>query len=136
MIWPLIKGLALTLKYTFSKSVTIQYPEERPEIARRWRGRHLLLRHENGRIRCVACMLCATVCPSQCIYIEPGEDEEGKYPEIYRIDLGRCIFCGLCVEACPKDAITMTTKSYELAEYSREALILDKERLLQFPKTT
>ena len=132
MIWPLIKGLALTLRYTFSKAVTVQYPEERPEISDRFRGRHLLLQDDRGRIKCVACMLCATVCPAQCIQIEPGEDEEGKYPQTYRIDLGRCIFCGLCIEACPKEAIRMT-KAYELAEYRQEDLLLDKAKLLREP---
>ncbi len=132
MILPLIKGLALTLRYTFSKSVTVQYPEERPEISERWRGRHLLLQDDTDRIKCVACMLCATVCPAQCIYIEPTEDEKGKYPDTYRIDLGRCIFCGLCIDACPKEAIRMT-QTYELAEYTREDMILDKEKLLKWP---
>ncbi len=132
MIAPMIKGLALTLRYAFSKSVTVQYPEERPEISERWRGRHLLLRDKTDRIKCVACMLCSTICPAECIYIEPTEDEKGKYPDTYSIDLGRCIFCGLCVEACPKEAIVMTN-TYELAEYTREAMILDKEQLLKSP---
>ncbi len=132
MILPLIKGLALTLRYAFSKPVTVQYPEEKPEISERWRGRHLLLRDDSDRIKCVACMLCATVCPAQCIDIEPTEDEKGKYPDTYQIDLGRCIFCGLCVEACPKEAIHMT-RTYELAEYTRQDMILDKEKLLKMP---
>lgn len=134
MIIPLLKGLKLTLQYFFTKKVTLQYPDEKWEVAPRWRGRHQLTVHESGKIKCVACMLCATVCPAECIQIEAqAEPDNRKYPETYVLDLGRCIFCGHCVEVCPKEAIIMTT-AYELSEYSREALILDKETLLQPPE--
>jgi|UniRef100_A0A7C4AQ73 NADH-quinone oxidoreductase chain I len=134
MIVPLIQGLKLTLKYFFSKKITLQYPEEKWDVAPRWRGRHVLTTHASGKIKCVACMLCATVCPANCISIEAAaEPDNRKYPEKYSIDLGRCIFCGFCVEVCPKEAIIMST-AYELSEYSREDLILDKQRLLQPPQ--
>ena len=84
--------------------------------------------------RCVACLLCATVCPSECITVEAAEDpdpEVQKRPERFSIDLGRCCFCGLCVEACPEDAIRMDTGVIELAETSREALDYGLEDLLQ-----
>ncbi len=134
MIIPLLQGLKLTLKQFFSKKVTLQYPDEKWEVAPRWRGRHVLTRHGSGKIKCVACMLCATVCPAECIYIEAAaEPDNRKYPEQYTIDLGRCIFCGHCVEVCPKEAIEMSTV-YELSEFSRESLILDKETLLEPPR--
>ncbi len=133
MIGPLIKGLALTIRYLFAPPVTEEYPEERWEPFPRYRGRHQLLRHEDGRIKCVACMLCATVCPARCIRIEGAVNEQGEqYPATYEIDLGRCIFCGFCVEACPKEAILMTTH-YELAALDRRSMILDKEALLRPP---
>jgi NADH-quinone oxidoreductase chain I len=134
MIIPLLQGLGVTLKHFFSKKITLQYPEEKWEVAPRWRGRHRLKVHSSGKIVCVACMLCATVCPAECIKITAqAEPDNRKYPESYTIDLGRCIFCGHCVEVCPKDAIEMTT-AYELSELSREALILDKEALLKPPE--
>ncbi len=133
MIIPLLQGLKLTLKYFFSKKVTMLYPEEKWDVARRWRGRHVLTVYPSGKIRCVACMLCATVCPAECIKIEAAAEEDNrKYPESYVLDLGRCIFCGHCVEVCPKEAIEMTT-AYEISEYSRENLILDKEALMKPP---
>jgi NADH-quinone oxidoreductase chain I len=134
MIAPLIKGLKLTLGYFFKKKYTLQYPEEKWEVAPRWRGRHVLTVHESGKIRCVACMLCATICPAECIHIEgAAEPDNRKYPEEYTIDLGRCIFCGFCVEVCPRQAIEMTTV-YEISEYTREDLILNKEQLLKPPE--
>jgi NADH-quinone oxidoreductase subunit I len=134
MIIPLLQGLKLTLKQFFSKKVTMQYPEEKWEVAPRWRGRHVLTVFPSGKIRCVACMLCATVCPAECITIEAAAEEDNrKYPESYVLDLGRCIFCGHCVEVCPKEAIEMSTV-YEMSEYTREDLILDKEALLKPPQ--
>ncbi len=134
MIIPLLQGLKLTLKFFFTKKITMRYPEEKWEVAPRWRGRHFLTRFESGKIRCVACMLCATACPAECIRIVAAvEPDNRKYPEIYEIDLGRCIFCGHCVEVCPRHAIEMTPV-YEISEYSREALILDKEALMTPPQ--
>lgn len=134
MIIPLLKGLKLTLKYLFQPKITLQYPEEKWEVAPRWRGRHILKLHESGKIKCVACMLCATVCPAECITIvAAAEPDNRKYPDSYEIDLTRCIFCGHCVEVCPRDAIEMTNV-YELSEWSREDLILDKEALLAPPQ--
>jgi len=131
MIVPLIKGLSLTLKHFFSKPITIQYPEEKFECYPGFRGLHRLRTNEDGRAKCVACQLCATVCPSGCIHIEVVEDDElGRYAKRYEIDLARCIFCGFCVEACPVGAIVMTPK-YELADYSREAMQYDKGMLLR-----
>jgi len=130
MIVPLIKGLSLTLKHFFSKPITIQYPEERWECYPGFRGLHQLKRKEDGSAKCVACQLCATVCPSGCIRVEIGEDPDtGRYAKSYEIDLTRCIFCGFCVEACPIGAIVMTSE-YELAGYSRESAQYDKEMLL------
>ena len=37
MLIPLLQGLKLTLKYFFSKKVTLQYPNEKWEVAPRWR---------------------------------------------------------------------------------------------------
>ena len=130
MIVPLIKGLSLTLKHFFSKPITIQYPEEKWECYPGYRVLHQLEKSEDGNATCVACQLCATVCPSGCIKIETCEDpDNGRYAKSYNIDLLRCVFCGFCVEACPVGAITMTNV-YELADYSRESVQYDKEMLL------
>jgi len=114
-------------------AVTIQYPEEKKEIATRHRSLHRLMTNKDGKPRCVACMLCVTVCPSECIYVEAAEDpdlEVQKYPSTFIIDLSRCCFCGFCVEACPEDAIRMDTGQIEFAEYSPEDLIYNLEKLI------
>jgi len=109
-------------------AVTTQYPEIRRPLAARHRSRHRLMTREDGKPRCVVCMLCATVCPSECIFIEAVEDPDPdiqKYPSRFIIDLNRCCFCGFCVEACPEDAFRMDTDEIELAEYQRDDLVYD-----------
>ncbi|PIS47680.1 MAG: NADH-quinone oxidoreductase subunit I, partial [Elusimicrobia bacterium CG08_land_8_20_14_0_20_51_18] len=115
----IIKGLLVTMKHLFrnlfrpSNLPTISYPEEKIELPgnAKLRSRHRIKLRKDGSPKCVACMLCATICPAYCIHIEAGETENAveKYPEVFDIDLSRCIMCGLCVEACPEDAIIMDT---------------------------
>ncbi|MES2357253.1 MAG: NADH-quinone oxidoreductase subunit I [Gemmatimonadota bacterium] len=125
-----LQGMALTLKQMFEPKVTIQYPEQRWELSPRWRGTHRMLTKEDGKARCVACGLCPSVCPSNCIKLVPGEDENGnRYPLVFEIDEFRCIFCGYCQEVCPEDAIHVG-QHYENSEYSREGHVYDLERLM------
>jgi len=78
----------------------------------------------------VACMLCATICPSHCIKIAGEETAEGRgRPASFDLDLSRCIFCGLCEEVCPEAAIVMT-RHYELATYDKSDLALNLEKLV------
>ena len=93
-----------------------------------------VMRREDGQPRCVSCLLCVTVCPSECISIEAAEDpdpEIQKVPARFVVDLSRCCFCGFCVEACPEDAIRMDTDRIEIAAYRRPDLIYDLDRLLK-----
>ncbi len=130
----LIGGLTTTARHTVSKKVTVSYPEQEPEIANKliYRGVHRLNKDEQGRVKCVACFLCATACPAHCIDIigveSPWPDRE-KYPESFVIDELRCIYCGMCEEACPVDAVELTSM-YNLTGRSREEMIFDKEKLL------
>ncbi len=118
------------LRHTFTRKATIQYPEEKPYLPPRYRGRIVLTRDPAGEERCVACNLCAVACPVDCIALQKGEQEDGRwYPEWFRINFSRCIYCGLCEEACPTYAIQLTP-DYEMAEYDRRNMVYEKEDLL------
>src|SRR6478609_3199584 len=115
---------------TFHKRVTVQYPEQKPYLAPRTRGRIILSRDPDGGERCVACYLCAAVCPVDCIALQATQDEnERRYPEFFRINFSRCIYCGLCEDACPTYAIQLTP-DYEMSEYHRPNLVYEKPDLL------
>jgi NADH-quinone oxidoreductase subunit I len=136
---PLLKGLTVTIRHMFQnllgtrKRVTIQYPEERRQYSRRYRGHHILTTRPDGSVRCVACYLCATACPAECIHIEAAEHPDvniEKYPVVYEIDMLRCIFCGYCVDACPEDAIIMSN-NYDMAFFTRAQSIVGKADLMK-----
>ena len=116
-------------------AVTVYYPEEmRADYARGNRGKHVLVQRADGTPQCVACNLCATVCPARVIEIEavfdPDDAAHPKSPARFEIDYARCIFCGLCVEACPEDAIRMVKDVPDLPGPDRGRMWLKKEELL------
>jgi NADH-quinone oxidoreductase subunit I len=125
-----LKTLWAVFLHAFRRRVTVQYPEQLPYLAPRYRGRIILSRDPDGGERCVACYLCAVACPVDCIALQATEDSTGRrYPEFFRINFSRCIFCGYCEEACPTYAIQLTP-DFEIGEYKRENLVYEKEDLL------
>lgn len=126
----IFKSLFYVFLHAFHRRETIQYPEQKPYLAPRYRGRIILSRDPDGGERCVACYLCAVACPVDCIALQATEDEHGRrYPAFFRINFSRCIFCGFCEEACPTYAIQLTP-DFEMAEYKRGSLVYEKEDLL------
>ncbi len=135
----ILKGLRVTLSYLFRKKVTLQYPEERPQLSERFRGVPALpVDPATGRDRCIACSACARVCPDQVITVvaEVGEDRKRRLADM-KLDVAGCIFCGLCVEVCPTGALVLSDE-FELAHSSREDLVLGLDKLHeiggQFPE--
>ncbi|MDX9910356.1 MAG: NADH-quinone oxidoreductase subunit I [Phycisphaerales bacterium] len=143
----IVKGFGTTLRHFFTSfgqgktTRAMQYPEQRRDNlpveqgginVSNFRGVHRLNKDEAGRVKCVACMMCPTICPANCIHIEAAESpwtDREKYPKKFEIDMLRCIFCGMCEEACPVDAIELTPE-YDLTGLSRREMVFDKEKLL------
>ena len=84
----IVRGMALTLRRFFEPKVTIKYPEQRAEVAPKFRGRLQLLYDEWGTLKCETCFQCAQACPIECIDMG-GIDTRGRYhvhwgpPETY-----------------------------------------------------
>src|SRR5512146_2426962 len=135
----LIKGLSVTFKYQHPKTVyTEQYPLQRPEVAERYRGApRLNVRPETNETLCIACDLCALACPEHLIVVGSERNPTTRRKELttFTYDTSRCMFCGLCEDACPTDALELT-QDFEMASYSREGAIWDRETLEQGPKPT
>jgi len=136
---PLFGGLMVTLRHFLrnlfnpGSRFTISYPEERRDYSHRFRGHHILTTRPDGSVRCVACFLCATNCPAECIHIEAGESSDvnvEKYPVVYEIDMLRCVFCGYCVDACPEEAIIMS-RNTDMAYFNRDQTVVGKDDLMK-----
>ena len=132
----LATGMKITWKEYFTPKSTEQYPENRKttlHVAKRHRGRLVMLRNEEGAVKCTACTLCEKTCPNGTIKItsQMVTTEEGKKKRQlvdYQYDLGDCMFCQLCVNACNFGAIEFTN-DFENSTFERESLVLhlDKE---------
>lgn len=119
---------------------TMHYPEVQPtDITDRYRGLHRLTKWEDDNTeKCVACYMCATACPADCIFIEAEErfdDKAEKRPKEFKIDLLECVYCGYCVEACPCDAIRMDTGIFSLTGSKREDFVVDKKTLMSHERS-
>ncbi|MEZ6062932.1 MAG: NADH-quinone oxidoreductase subunit I [Planctomycetaceae bacterium] len=132
----IVEGLKTTFQHVVRRdTVTQQYPEVSPDLPTHYRGVHRLNRDEQDRVKCVACMMCATACPARCIEIEAAAapddwPDRDKFPASFVLDELRCIYCGMCEEACPVDAIELT-HIFDLTGDTRDSMIFDREKLLR-----
>ena len=131
--WPQLFYLGpflLALKRTFDNLV--RRADVQPSAQPGRLGIPGLTQDDKGRVKCVACFLCAAACPANCISIEaaaaPWEDRE-KIPGRFELDAGRCILCGLCVDACPEEALDRSS-SWSPVGRDRDGFRLPMDALL------
>ena len=136
-----ISGLLVTMKTTFRKPVTAEYPEQtkRLPLADKYMGFPALTwDFEVGEPYCTGCMVCVRECPTQCMSAQmkdnpgfnEGKSRRRKIIEEFEINLGRCILCGICVDVCNFDAIEMSHE-HELSKFERNGNRVDLSRLIQ-----
>ena len=135
----LLQGLKVTFRYQDPREIyTEQYPLQRPQVAERYRGApRLNVNPDTNETMCIACDLCALACPEHLIVVTSARNETTRRKELtnFTYDLSRCMFCGLCEDACPVDALELT-QDFELASYTREGAIWNREMLEKGPQPT
>ena len=136
--WSLLAGMAVTIRYFVKPIVTVQYPREKIQMSPSYRGYpQLIIDPETMTHKCIACEMCARICPSQLITVEgtkfPGEKQ--KRATKYLHEHQYCSLCGLCVEVCPTTALDFS-KVYNLVGFSREDCVIDHLTLLQARQKT
>ena len=139
-----LEGLVVTLKTTFRKPVTAQYPDpkKRLAVAKRYMGFPALLWDEDvDEPYCTGCMVCIRDCPTQCMTAEMKDNPKfaddtsrrRKIVDYFEINLGRCILCQICVDVCNFDAIEMSHE-HELSKFQRNDNRVDLAQLLNMGK--
>ena len=108
----LLMGMWIVFKHLFRRPVTLEYPEQTPNLPDSHRGLHSL----KG---CIGCGVCKKVCPANAISIKKTDNKVSSY----EVDLNKCIFCGQCQFYCPVKAIKLT-KKFDLATDNKNTLVL------------
>ncbi|MCL4500704.1 MAG: NADH-quinone oxidoreductase subunit I [Deltaproteobacteria bacterium] len=132
-LWSLLAGMAVTIRYFVKPVVTVQYPRQKIQMSPRYRGYpQFIIDPETHTHRCIACEMCARICPSQLIRVEgakfPGEKQKRATKYIH--EHYYCSLCGLCTEVCPTAALEYS-KVYRLVGLSRQDAVIDHLSLLQ-----
>jgi len=150
-----IKGLSVTIRHAFSRTITTHYPYEKLTPPKRFRGffghkvvdgnepqpaydewvERFKIEVIPGRSRCVVCMLCKRACPVPDLFEIEGEKLENgnRVVKVFNMNLMLCTFCGFCVDACPVDCL-FQSDIHETASYTRKDSILDLETLERIGK--
>ena len=125
--YSLISGMIVTGKRLLQHAITTQYPRQKIPMFENFRG-HIeqIAFQDTGTHHCVACGMCARICPSGVIKVQGKKEyaHSHKLGTFYIIDFSKCSLCGLCVDICPEDTIRFTHE-YELAHHSRWDSVMD-----------
>ncbi|NJN67507.1 MAG: 4Fe-4S dicluster domain-containing protein, partial [Chloroflexaceae bacterium] len=114
---------------------TVEYPEQRIQIAEAYRNVPILLYDdETGQEFCTSCFQCERICPPQVIHMQQAKHPETGKPvpavSEFIIEYDACMGCGLCHEVCPFEAIKMD-RAYELSTHDHPSLTVRKRELLR-----
>ncbi len=122
----LAEGLSVTFKWFRKPKVTEFYPDKRPVLPYRTKGRlHVTIDS------CISCLMCEKACPEDCIKVfKPSKEvfKVDKRPLQFYISLDHCLHCGMCVDACPTSSIHHS-QEFEMASYKQDDYLFDKETL-------
>jgi NADH-quinone oxidoreductase subunit I len=133
-IWNAVSGVGVGMTKTYDEQFdpvfTEMYPFDLPKLPPVSVQSLALIKNEDGSDRCVSCLACEKVCPSQVITIERKKNPAGKgfVLERFDIDLVNCMYCAACVESCPASAI-VTIQDFEMSTPNLQTLKADKDFL-------
>jgi len=123
----ILRSMGVTLQHLGGRRVTVQYPEERPQLSPRARGQHIF--HLD---LCIGCTICERVCPVDAIFMETHKDPESRQIVVDRfaVDMGLCYFCGLCEDVCPTEVKALHLgPNFEMASFDRTSLVWEMDAL-------
>ncbi|GAB7079909.1 4Fe-4S binding protein [Megalodesulfovibrio paquesii] len=154
----LLVGLKITGKEFAKPQRTVHYPRQvvGAEALKGFRGHIELVPLEDDphSARCIACLQCERICPSNCILIkvdkpakpakpvaEETVDMDAVTPKVkaeaampkdggrkklasFQLDYTLCSLCGLCVQVCPVTSLRHSENLY-LAGATREEFVFD-----------
>jgi NADH-quinone oxidoreductase subunit I len=125
--WSIIAGLALTLRYSFKRPVTVLYPRERIPM-KRFKGPIAFITDEKTKDHlCIACNACIKTCPSRCMSLEAKKSAiDGKRVLTdFKVNYMLCSLCSLCIDVCPTDALKHDDPNYDMVSLTQRELIMD-----------
>jgi NADH-quinone oxidoreductase chain I len=123
----LVEGMKVTFRRLFHPLVTVQYPRKKIVLSPAYRG-HIELKifEDTGTHKCIACMNCERICPSNVITVKgaKGEEKGKKFPIVHTIDFSKCSLCGLCLESCPTSTLKFS-REYQMVGETQSDCVID-----------
>jgi formate hydrogenlyase subunit 6 len=107
------------LRHLFKKPATVDYPFQKLELPKDFRGSPYLKPE-----LCIVCRACERDCPAEAIDISSVNEAEKTFKMVIHND--RCIHCAQCVDSCPTDAMQMDQR-FEIAAFDRHDLKMNWE---------